>query len=476
MATKGTPPADMVEDDVLNALPILELAELLEICDLIDLPVDETKKGNRREVRKSLMGYLCTPAANTDDDKWPSFLMIHSHLKLDEQQEEAGAKEDTVVKEEKKETEGAGKEPGKMKADASLVQTEPEAPSNKGVGVPPLRPTKPEPEKVDRDTRSRYTGRNESVDITRVRLKEFKLPGMIGGTGESAMSFSSLTFEIEKARKLGYREAEMCSAVISKVADKELRSYFETEADMELDEVLEMLKSSCPEPERTARSVFTKFSNDKQGSSEKPMTFITRVLRLRKKVLKLGAEEGVVYDPNMLATTAFQVIFSGLRDENIRSSLRERCKNDHTIPDKLMVKHAGEVIAAEEERKLKLFGKEPEAEVQVSAVDRRVSFTDPLPSMKKEKLNPFARIEELRAEQEKRMEDMALELNEIKRLIISNNKKGGEETADKEKDKAPKKWKPGKCPKCHEENKPRCYHCWECGKDDHKRPECPENC
>ena len=112
------------------------------------------------------------------------------------------------------------------------------------------------------------------------------------------MSFSSLTFEIEKARKLGYREAEMCSAVISKVADKELRSYFETEADMELDEVLEMLKSSCPEPERTARSVFTKFSNDKQGSSEKPMTFITRVLRLRKKVLKLGAEEGVVYDPS----------------------------------------------------------------------------------------------------------------------------------------------------------------------------------
>ena len=301
-------------------------------------------------------------------------------------------------------------------------------------------------------------------------MKEFKLPGMIGGAGESAMSYSSLVFEIEKGRKLGYRETEMCSAVISKVADKELRSYFETEADMELEEVLDMLKSSCPERERTSRSVFTKFSNDKQGSNEKPITFITRVLRLRKKVLKLGAEEGLVYDPDMLATTSFQVIFSGLRDENIRSALRERCKDDHAISDKLMVKHAGEVIAAEEERRLKLFGKEPEAEIQVSAVDRRVMFEDPLPTIKKEKPNPFARIEELRTE-------MKGELNEIKELVLAVTRmKGGEETTEKDKPGKKTPWKPGKCPKCHAENKPRCYHCWECGKDDHKRPDCPENC
>ena len=56
---------------------------------------------------------------------------------------------------------------------------------------------------------------------------------------------------------------EMCSEVISKVADKELHSYFEMEPDIKLEEVLDMLKSTCAEQgkERTARAVFTKFSN-----------------------------------------------------------------------------------------------------------------------------------------------------------------------------------------------------------------------
>ena len=276
----------------------------------------------------------------------------------------------------------------------------------------------------------------------------------------------------------------MCSAVISKMADKELRSYFETEPDIKLEEVLDMLKSTCTEQEkeRTARAVFTKFSNDKQGKSEKPITFITRVLRLRKKVLKLGKEERMNYDEDMLATTSFQVIFSGLRDENIRAALRGKCKDDCTISDQVLLKHASEIIAAEEERKLKLFGKEPEAELEVSAVSEKksVSFTESALS-KKEKPNPFAKIEELRLENEKMCEGLRAELSEIKDILIAsniaNNQRGGNNDSKQGQKTGNKGRRFGRCAKCAEENKNRCFHCWDCGQDNHKRgaQECPEN-
>ena len=178
------------------------------------------------------------------------------------------------------------------------------------------------------------------------------------------------------------------------------------------------------------------------------------------------------YDEDMLATTSFQVIFSGLRDENIRAALRGKCKDDCTISDQVLLKHASEIIAAEEERKLKLFGKEPEAELEVSAVAEKksVGFSES-PLSRKEKPNPFAKIEELRIENEKRCEELRLDLNEIKEILKANNKR--EET----KGKSGRGRRFGRCEKCTEENKNRCFHCWDCGQDNHKRgaQECPEN-
>ena len=43
----------------------------------------------------------------------------------------------------------------------------------------------------------------------------------------------SLQFEIKNGRKLGHSDDEICSAVIAKVADKELRSYFVTESNLD---------------------------------------------------------------------------------------------------------------------------------------------------------------------------------------------------------------------------------------------------
>ena len=178
------------------------------------------------------------------------------------------------------------------------------------------------------------------------------------------------------------------------------------------------------------------------------------------------------------------MIFSGLRDENIRSALRGRCKDDCTISDQVMLKHASEIIAAEEERKLKLFGKESEAELEVNAVAEKkaVNFSESVLS-RKEKPNPFAKIEELRLESERRCEELKVELRKIKDILIASNiannqRGGGNDSKEGQKKNTGSKGKRfGRCSKCVEENKHRCFHCWDCGLDTHKRgaPECQEN-
>ena len=436
MAEKVLPLADQVEDNVMGQLPTLTLEQLVEIGALIGFTIETDIQDNRREILRQLMRHLCT--TTTDDDKMTEFLQINDYLK-----DKTGNKSVDVVKVEGVATGGPA------------VTLAPPAKSSDTV-------------KQGQNT----AGTSVRTEITKMRLKEFKIPGTIGGDGENALSYDSLMFEVEKGRKLGYTDTEMCSAIISKTADEETRNYFVTTPDIELQDVLDMLKSAfCTEKESS--NLFTQFTNDKQGKDEKPLTFITRVLRLRRRVYTLGQEEGSNYDQNMLARRSLQVIFGGLRDENVRSALRDKCKDDFSLEDKIIHKHASEIIAAEEERKLKLFGKTPGVMVQQVTKHEVEEHT----SSKKEKLNPFVKIEELRLENERRCELLQCQLSEIKNILVARNKADEEIKLPKEEQKSKQKKRFGRCETCVLENKHKCFHCWDCGQDDHKRgaSECPKN-
>ena len=452
MAEKVMPHADQVEDEVMNGVPSCDVDQLRHICELIKLTVNDGIKDNRRELRKLVMRTLCD--TTTEDDKMPEFLLIHDFLWPD-----GADDEDADVKTENIETARRGGN------ETEEVRTsEPDKSKSSSTGPQKLFP-RPTP------TRPKQT--TVHTEITKVRLKEFKLPGMIGGEGENALTYDSLIFEVDNGRKLGYSDTEMCSTIISKTADKETREYFQTMPNIKLEDVLEMLKSACG-MEKESSNLFTQFTNDKQGKEEKPLTFITRVLRLRRKVYTLGLEEGSNYDQNMLAKRSLQVIFGGLRDENIRSALRERVKNDHTLEDKVIHKHASEVILAEEERKLKLFGKTPEVAVQQIT---KSSGSIENPVGKKDKPNPFEKIEELRIENERRCEELRCDLSEIKNILMAKHKREEEEPKKEDEKGKSGKSRFGRCKQCQQDNKFRCFHCWACGQDDHKKGavECPKN-
>ena len=51
------------------------------------------------------------------------------------------------------------------------------------------------------------------------RLKEFKIAGTIGDVGEKdKLSYTSLSFQIQNGKKLGYSEGSICGAVIKAIS------------------------------------------------------------------------------------------------------------------------------------------------------------------------------------------------------------------------------------------------------------------
>jgi hypothetical protein len=464
--------AEQVEDRVMDKIPTLTAGELEEICTLVNIQVD-TMRGKKSELRRTLLKHLC------GDDTMADLLAIHTRLFPDG---DAGNEDND------------GEQPinNEVKVETDTVQQ----------NQPSLEATRPVPNPLNNNnttsTSRRETTpitpatnpqRSEMVQISRHRLRDLKLPGMIGGEGENALSFCSLEFEVRKARNLGYRDEEICAAIIPKVADREMRTLLEMEEEIDLDEMLDMLKSTSEEV-RDSGTVFADFSNTSQGEhdpTEKISTFITRLHRLRKEIETLGKAEGVSYSADMLMKRGFRVLIDGIRDEGIRNALRERCGGDYKLTKAQLLKHAAEVVAQEKERKARLFGKPGDKkQVDVNAV---TDGTGENAARKKEKLNPFVKIEELRSDMTTQLNeiknmvmahnnrndntppnDVMAQLNEIRNMMANHNIQTDTPAADNRRRRPYKR-----CPQCIADNRNTCGHCWKCGSGTHKQQECTEN-
>ena len=86
------------------------------------------------------------------------------------------------------------------------------------------------------------------------KLKDLKISGIIGGIGEKdKLSYLSLSYQIENAKKVGYSEEKICGAVIKAIApNNHLRTYFESRPSLKLSSLQEILRSHFKEKDSAA--------------------------------------------------------------------------------------------------------------------------------------------------------------------------------------------------------------------------------
>ena len=382
--------------------------------------------------------------------------------------------------------------------------------------------SEPEIERVD----SGLDASNLKGKFEAMKIKDFKINGVIGNPGcKDRITYSSLVYQIENARKMKYSDAEISAGIIKNMqADLELKTLFELEPSISLNTMLDMLRSCYTEPD--SATLYSEFTSAAQLPTESAQRFVTRLMVLAKKVMTLSIEEGCAFDERMMQKRFFHVMFTGLREENIRSQLRMKCKNDHTLPREEILKYIADISTVEMERKEKLF---PKKETSVNMVGLEGNRCD---GNKKTKENPFTKIDdlkaEMRAEMQKEKEELKAELFEIKKVILSsyqnqNPQKNNFQDAHVQNQQfrsssmqdqkfQNSNWQSQnllnpsvqnavpqnrnnssqlnpmqppfiqgtgrggqitKCAGCISRNAPRCFHCWHCGSTTHRRFECP---
>ena len=499
--------AEQMEDAVMEVIGGVDAQRLEHLFELVELQVPEAQRGRRNALRKILLAFLCSPDADGGERlaQWQLVFTDLFPVGMEPKEETTeGETRDvpaatlasaaTMVTTDTVTATGTGEYAGLLATAGSIIsqnggRNRHENDMAMYSAPPPTEPVVRNDGTVRRQPplQHREQRDQDEIQITRTRLRELKLPGMIGGSSESALAFSSLEFEVRRAKQLGYLEAEIIAAIIPKIADKELRRGCELEVNLNLEELMDMLRC-CTAEARDSTAVFAEYSHAAQKEEESVATFVSRVFRLRDEIQKLGTEEGVVYDLSMLKKLGFSVLTNGIRDENIRMGIRERCAGNVEITKVTMLKYAAEVVAVEAERKKRLFPKKQMTPVDINACTaeqleqlKQMALNTPEttpPRTAKKKINPFVEIEELRTQ-------MVGEINEIKGLILAQNNRYQEDRdaryrEDRDaggggagRDRTRRNRRPYKrCPNCVTANSESCNHCWKCCSDTHKSQDC----
>ena len=258
------------EAETLMLLTTVEdVGVLTRACEELELQIPEEGKGKRTAILKLLMRHLNSSTLEASEDQGLStFLKLHSFLTTEKQ----------------------------VKTESVEVDAKP------SVSVPSEEP-KP------------------LFDVR--KLKDFKINGTIGGPEKKdSLSYTSLGYQISNGQKLGYADEVICAAVLRAISPgNNLRTYLESKTDLNVTSLLDIMRSHFHE--RDSTSVFTELSNAAQGVSESCLDFVIRSMCLRQKVLALGKEEGCPFDATLLQSRFLHTLEVGIRNNNIRTELRD---------------------------------------------------------------------------------------------------------------------------------------------------------
>ena len=172
--------SDNIEAEVFGKLTILDESCLESVATILELTVDESKKGNKSYLLKLILKHLNSDQVQgSEDEGLATFLRLRDILyrNMSTPEKKPEVKTETV---------------------------------NTKVEIPTPKFENPQP-----------------FDFK--KLKDFKISGTIGGPGEKdKLSYSSLSYQIQSGIAMGFSSQDICSGVIKAISpSSNLRSYLE---------------------------------------------------------------------------------------------------------------------------------------------------------------------------------------------------------------------------------------------------------
>ena len=313
-------------------------------------------------------------------------------------------------------------------------------------------------------------GGNGGAGMFRIqKLREFKIHGGTIG-GDAQLDFNEICYQISEGKDLGFHIREIVSGVIKATkAGCSFRKYCQSRKDLTYESLMSQLRSHYGMED--SQEMLENMRKMKQEPTEKVVDYARRVMAMRNQIIEANKEEDYDIGEAVVRKACFTTISLGLRRDTIRLELRSKLKDINQDDDELLEEISQ--IAAMDRKHLAMMGvKDSEScalntEVQsVSSHTNNSSHTTAQSKSTQDKL--LLQVSESLAAH-------VQELEAVRERLDRMEKRWGNDDKPKDGFKGRKKvFFSMKCASC-EEKKMFCKHCQKCGKDDHKRKDCPEN-
>ena len=263
--------------------------------------------------------------------------------------------------------------------------------------------------------------------------------------------------------------------------------------------------------EKDSATYFNELCNAVQSGTQTVMDFVVMLLSLKEKILARSKKEGTPFEENMLMNQLMKTLYSGIRNTNIRSEIRENCRGILDISPPKLIKIVGDAMAIENTRNEEFSGKKAASNI----LNLEAELNTKSSGKNKENYLPV-QVQELKVAHETQIAGIRADMDELKTLLTATVNIISQNNSQQQSQNVPQaqhnNWIPrlnvnaqqflpshqnnfqnmdnairpgphprnnrngrnrGRCDECVQNNVLRCPHCFVCKGEGHKSTECP---
>lgn len=305
-------------------------------------------------------------------------------------------------------------------------------------------------------------------ELSYLQRREFKVQGGQIGDQSSDISYNNVCKQIEEGIREGFSDTEVVRGVLQIIRPGAFKEMLTNKDELTVLELKGFLQAHLREKNST--ELFGELMSAKQEGNETPQQFLYRVIALKQRVLitcKLS-DAGIKYSAATVQDVFLQTVKQGLGDKY--SDLRRELKvllDNSDVSDETIVRHVMRITSEESERqkRIGLSRRQPtsahSAQLELNTVHQHnakqeSTIVNPKPDPVKELT---AKVDELT----KIIEAMKWQSRPWP------TDQGSQYSQDKGRKKKERSYG---CPKCVEQNRSDCPHCFSCGEEGHRAMGC----
>ena len=276
-------------------------------------------------------------------------------------------------------------------------------------------------------------------------------------------------YQLNEGKALGYGIREIVSGVIRATKPgSSLRKYCQTREELTFESLINLLRSHYGTED--SQEMLEDMRKMKQEPLDKVVDYVRRVMAMRNRILEVNKKEEHDIGDAVVRKACFRTISLGLRRDTIRLQVQQ-ILTDIDQDDDSVLQKISDVAALDKKHQQMInpggaevcnLNTETQGVTKVNAVQTSDNVL-------------LAQVAQSLSAHVNEMAAMRTRLDQIEQRWGSQ-KPGVEEPAKPtgRKGKNVRFNFNMKCANC-EQNKLFCTHCAKCGKDGHKRKDCPEN-